>query len=874
MTLTGSFLEQGGGPVSLGTNITVSDSNSIHFEDPITLSAAAILTTGGGVGADIVLHNTIDGAFGFTLDGGTGGNVFFDAAGSIAPLASLSATGGIVSQNSTAHTIGTILYTAVNRINLADNATTNGNSFTAAGQTIISAAVTVDTTNSGGFPGAPISFLSINGAFPLTLTAGTASVSYGPIGATFPPTSFTVTGSTINQNSSVKTVGAISYTGTINIDGDLITSGASITFTGPVMLNATSVMDTTNNGSSLAGSPIFFSSTLNGSQSLTLTSGTTGSITFSGTVGSIPLGIVTINTSNGVTASNAFSALALIESAATGINNFSTLATTASTGIILKGSTLNLTGPITTSGGGGLNITNTGLLTLSSPISLNGLFTQTGGGSVSLGANITTTGNSPISFTSSVLLTGAGPITLTTFNRNVFFADTLNGAVDCIINIGKGFTFFDQPVGNITPLSSLTITGGTVFQNNSVQITGALNYSADAFIGGNITTNLNPISITGNVTQINTPITLSTGGGAGTITITGSIDGDIGGRNLILNSSTATTILNGITGANIPFNNLTINASQITINGIGGSLPGVSGTTTLTAASGPINFPGALYSANNATYTSPTTFSLTHPGDTSFNTTSGNIQFTTGQIILSNGSNFIASTNNGNLSFPSLIGTTSHDIQISLGSGIATLGTIGTLTDIHSVVVAAGAISLSGPITSSTLNLQAIGNILNTAAPVKLTSIGFIQINSLTGTLGTLASPLDVDPPLVIGGAGGAAYFIGSTGDGTIHCYPGNGPSPIIFNGSIITCGGFPIPPTPSAVSIAAQRIRLFYVPGIYSPDYNLSSDFYYLKDFVTESDVQSLFMPLYGIRDTIPQHKPIKNQRGWLFRLFPFAQK
>ena len=98
----------------------------------------------------------------------------------------------------------------------------------------------------------------------------------GAVGGTTPLTTLTATGATITQSSTVKTTGAVSYTGTtlINLGGNITTSGGVVTMTGPTLLNANVAVDTTNSGGTPAGANITFSSTINGAHSLLLTGGT------------------------------------------------------------------------------------------------------------------------------------------------------------------------------------------------------------------------------------------------------------------------------------------------------------------------------------------------------------------------------------------------------------------------------------------------------------------------------------------------------------------------------------------------------------------------------------------------------------------------
>ena len=147
-----------------------------------------------------------------------------------------------------------------------------------------------DTTNAGGTPvGANITLSSTcNGAKNFTLNGGTGgTVAFGAIGGTTALTTFTASGTTITQNATAKTTGAINYTGStaINLGGNITTSGSVINLSGPVTLTANAVLDTTNAGGTAAGANITLSRTVNGAKTLTLNGGTGGTVSLE------PLGV-------------------------------------------------------------------------------------------------------------------------------------------------------------------------------------------------------------------------------------------------------------------------------------------------------------------------------------------------------------------------------------------------------------------------------------------------------------------------------------------------------------------------------------------------------------------------------------------------------
>ena len=118
------------------------------------------------------------------------------------------------------------------------------------------------------------------GANSLVLMGGTGGIvaMTGAVGGTVALTSLSVsTNNSIVQGSSVKTTGAISYTGTtptISLAGNLTINGNTIDIGGPATLTENVVADTTYAGVSPAGAGITFSDTVNGPFSLSALAGT------------------------------------------------------------------------------------------------------------------------------------------------------------------------------------------------------------------------------------------------------------------------------------------------------------------------------------------------------------------------------------------------------------------------------------------------------------------------------------------------------------------------------------------------------------------------------------------------------------------------
>ena len=150
--------------------------------------------------------------------------------------------------------------------------TTTDSDFTVEGAVTLSG----DTTVTAG-TGAVTFSDTVDGAHNLTVHGETAAL--GAVGATIALSSLTVTAATIDQSSTVKTIGNVLYTGAASLNGDITTTSGTFHVTGAVTLGAPVKIDT-----SAADQDITFDSTIDGSQNLKLNAGT-GRTTVSGIIG-------------------------------------------------------------------------------------------------------------------------------------------------------------------------------------------------------------------------------------------------------------------------------------------------------------------------------------------------------------------------------------------------------------------------------------------------------------------------------------------------------------------------------------------------------------------------------------------------------------
>jgi len=667
MALDGPFDHQGANFLYLYSSITTTN-DLIQTNGNVMLMAPSALNSGAGPGAgNIVFLKTINGTNDLALTASDGDITVTGAAGSLMPLGNvtINSVNNFSAKNFIAASLTQVAGTGTSTFN--NQLTTNGAggiNLTGANFTFTE---TVTTTNAGP--------CSISHTGPLSI----------PTGANFAlDGSFTQSGG-----------------GTVSIGDNIVTNNSLISFANPVTLTANSLFD-----SGAGAGNITFSSTVDGTFNFILNAGT-GNINLNGNLGAgTALANFQINDANVATVSgtiNASSVTQLAGSSPTSLTTFNqTLNTTGTSGISLTGNGFTFNQAVSTSGGGHFSVVNIGALSFAAAgdLTIDGTFTQSGGGSVSTAGDITISNITPhdITFTDPVTLTGIVNLNTSAGNGNVRLIGTVNGGFCLNINAGTGDVRFDSAIGSGTPLGCMNVTAADEIDQNSSLVTATtVNYvGSTLFLGGDVTTTNSNVTINATSIRDNTNnVTINTGVGIGDIAITGNIDGDIAGRNLTLTAGTGDATINGNIGTTNPLNNLTITANDINLNGtIGDGGTGVSGVTSLTATND-INFAGTTYKAETPTFTAGNSFNInTGGGSCTFLTNGTAVLFSGANIQLDGATDFIVTTNGGNLNFPNLFSPVAQDVTINVGNAILTFTDIGTVGQpLNNVVVTYNAIN-------------------------------------------------------------------------------------------------------------------------------------------------------------------------------------
>ncbi|MBY0530107.1 MAG: hypothetical protein K2P51_07980 [Rhabdochlamydiaceae bacterium] len=866
-TADGAFTQtNGSGLTVIGANIT-SNTSTISFVGPAAFSNLPTLHT---TDQPITFNAPINGPGGAVLNPGNADINWFGTAGALTPLGALTFT--------TANTINTL---SISALSITQSASSVGGTTTMIG--------TLSTNGVGGIHLTGHTFnltgslISTNGgpcaishSGLLTLNAGPSTLLSGP---------FSESGT-----------GAVSLSGLVHANDQMITFNNPITLIGSTTLNSD------------GGADITIVSAINGAQDLVLDAGTDGNILIQADIGASPaITTLTINNAHNVT-TQAIHSGSITQLAGSGLATYGTLDTTLSSGIVLNGNQFEFTAPVSTAGSGPAQITLTGAgasvaIDMGAPFNVAGSFSQLGAGSVSLCDDITS-GTGSILFTAPVTLCNTNPVVLNTGSAtgDITFSSTVSGAGDLTLSAGAGSIHFNANVSGLTQLqvnSALNLTSAAL-NVGVIQFTGITNLAtftsslttsgaAGITLSGNMflfqgpitTTNLGPLNldasgsatfsstqiitldgpfnktgnaemfIGGSITTHNQDITiqediiltgnllLDTGLGAGNVTFLDDADGPF---DLTIQAGTGDVVLNHILGDEVALADFTVtSAHNIILNGVGTNVPGITGALALNATND-ITLGNVFYSGSQS-YSAGANINFTSGSQVNMTSSGGSITFANGVVQLSPMTDLNVVTNNGAFSFTDIEGSLFENIIVNAGSGATHLDKVDGGGTINNFFITAGSIDLAGTIDVVNTNLLSNTTIsnANNAAVINSTNTAFL--NALGGDVGSLASPITVHTSnqIFVGADGhpnSLADINGSSFDNTVHPITSNPPCKIIFNGVVIKDCIIPppVPPTPSATKHKKIPPFPFAVPGMDSSFFNLASDYFFFFDFIDDT--------------------------------------
>lgn len=633
LTASGSLIDQDAnvttssgvtytGLVNLGANIT--SSGSIGITGDLVLDAASVTLNASSGSGNISLSGLVNGDVSgrnLTLTTNAGSITTSGTVGGVQPLGILTATGNAIHQISPVTTVGAVTYNGNSTIRR--NITTSNSNITVNGSTTFDSSFDVTLSTSGGNIVANGTVDSSVPGFNVVFNAGSGHVTLNnAVGSSGHLGTLTLTGSLLDQNSSVVADGFITYNGPLTLGGNVTSVNHNITFNGTVVRDTvtsatvdagTGVVsfaslldaDTSSRNITVNGGTATFTTHIGSVHPLNVVSATATTINQNGNLnaiggvnytGGVNLGgnITTTNTDIDITGSVVLNALTTT-TLTSGTGNISLNATVDgntsgrnlslinTTGNVLIGGDIGDTQPIATLiATGGLvdqefNVTTTGPVTFNGPTNLGGNITTTSGA-------ITINGNSTRTTTDFLTLsTGSG--------ANITFNGTVDGqfsGLTTVINAGSGTVTFNGLVGSMQTLGETDVTAATINQNYAMSTDGAVNYTGAVNLGASINTLNSPITITGNTVVKASSVSLGVGGGAADVTFNGTINGDTTGRQLAVDSGVGNVNINGIVGATHALG---------TFTATGGAINQIAAITAESA----VTFTGTTYLGDNIT---------------------------------------------------------------------------------------------------------------------------------------------------------------------------------------------------------------------------------------------------------------------------------
>ena len=526
----------------------------IRIDGDLILLSATTLNTSGG---QIIAAGTINGPHALTLAAGIGEIDLQGIVGAADPLAALVVDSALLVRFAADVTTVGVQDITAGTVETNGTQRTDAANITIAGDLVLGAATTFDT----GMDGGNVSVLgTVDGNQTLTIAAGVGDVELqGDVGGTEGVASLLISAADrVDFGGDVTTVAAQSVTATqIGINGAHQTDGGNITLAGDVFLGSASSWD-----SGPAGGDITVTGTVNGIQSLAVSAGT-GTVHFQDAVGnSDPLTSLVIDSA----------AIAIFDAAVTtsGIQQVTASEIRLAGSHQTSGSDVTFTGNVTltvaaliNTGLGAGDVTVTGaidgaaaltILAGSGEVGLQGpigngspldTLTVESATSLRFGGDVTTFGEQDLTattiFTSgthrtsdsaltfdgdlvleadTLLITGVGPGDLTV-------SGTINGGFGLRIDAGTGAVDLLDTIGDQVALAWLEVVNATTLRFGSdVVTTGYQSLSANLIqTNGSHETSGGQIVVSGAV-ELQAATRFDSGGGAGDIELSGSIDGD------------------------------------------------------------------------------------------------------------------------------------------------------------------------------------------------------------------------------------------------------------------------------------------------------------------------------------------------------------
>ncbi len=894
-----SLTTVGGAPIALdGSGVTTSGGQT--YSGGVTLGVPVVLTsTAGGT----IALNAVDGGETLTVSsaGATGQVNLGGAIGGGTNLTSLDVVAGqaINFTNGNVTTTGDQTYTGPSVLGAATTLTSNTNGTITLGAVTGAQTLTVSSAGTGSvvFAGAvgagtgnALTSLEVTGGTAINLNGGSITTSGGQTytGPVLLGAATTLTGTTLTLSSTINGSGATgtghdgltsndltldfsttnieptdgnyvnianftsSGAGGTTLDGTFQTTGSQ-TYDNAVTLTGDSTLTSGTNSS------LTFNSTIQGAFALTLDPDGTGAAVFGGAVGGPPaasdLTSLTVNGNASITGGGAVTTTGLQDY--TGTLSLGLTTTLTSTGGEVEAGGL-------TGNSHGLNVvadsSSFGTITTGGDLSFNdttgpAVFTGTvtaaslqtiGTAEVDLeGGAVTTSGGLGQVYGGNVVLSNAATTTLTANGSGpITFSGSVNGTTaQALVLSTAGLATFGGPVGNATPLSSLSTGTGTVDLNGGSVVTsgGGQSYGGPVVLGAAIvapaasaTTTLTDnaggaltfhfalgaaaagqalsLGTTGTVTfdkavgSAMVPLFSLTSTGTGPVDVDGNTINTSGLQDYTgaLTLGGATTLTS--TGGEIEAGSLVGNSNTLAVNAVSSSFGTITtgGALTFTDSTGPATFTGAVAAVSLQTVGA---------AETDLNggsvTTSGAAgQVYGGPVVLgasgAPGATTLTANGGGPITFSgTLNGSTAQTLSLGTTGTITFTGTVGNTNSLTSLTTTdGGTVAINGGAVTTTGGGQTYGG------PVVL---GATVAESKTTTLSDAGGAITFEGKVDGNAAGTQALVVDTAGNTTFGGLVGSGQALLSLSagsstaGATITLNAIGTNAAPSVTTTAGQ---------------------------------------------------------------------
>jgi hypothetical protein len=366
-------------------------------------------------------------------------------------------------------------------------------------------------------------------------------------------------------------------------------NGSAVVFNDPVLLGGASVISTSGGTGVATGTAgnIAFSSTLRGTQDLTLDAGT-GSILFSSEVGGggSALGAITITSASNVNA-GAISAASFTQAGGTGVTSLAGIQTYSSGLSVTTSGSLNTGATVSVGGAGAITLTVDNLTI--------GAAMSSGSGAITIRPNTLTRAISISDpSTSGLQISSAEAGFLSTTGLVTFGRADGSGSIQLAGTAGTTFGYdasfqtsgVIQLNGNLNSGSKAVYLGSSLALSTSATLTaGMIQISGASITGSDLTFNTPRIDLTA---PIGTSVTISSNllfpqnaslyGTGRNLSFTGTLNSSGGERNLVITAGTAGDITFARSfGAGVSFGDILVQGQDVGI-GSGASIRGRSVT--------------------------------------------------------------------------------------------------------------------------------------------------------------------------------------------------------------------------------------------------------------------------------------------------------